>query len=118
MKLLYYPGCTLRTHATELDACARDCAAALGVELCEVPDWQCCGGAFTSASDEIVTKLAAIRALRAARDAGLPLVTVCSACHNVLKRANLAMRNPDFAGKVNAYLAQDGGGALGRDHWP
>lgn len=111
MKVLYYPGCTLRTHAADLDRCARECAAALGFELCEIDNWQCCGGAFTDAADEIVTKLAAVRALRTARDAGLPLITVCSACHNVLKRTNLAMRDPGFAGKVNAYLSQDGDGA-------
>ena len=64
MKVSYYPGCTLRTKAKELDRYARDCALALGFELCEPDDWQCCGGAFTSASDEIATKLSSVRALK------------------------------------------------------
>lgn len=34
----YYPGCTLRTKAKELDAYARASAAALGVELVELPE--------------------------------------------------------------------------------
>ena len=108
MKVCYFPGCTLRTKAKTLDVCARKSAEALGVALCEPENWQCCGGVFVSAKDEIATKLSSVRALIAARDAGQPLVTVCSACHNVIKQTNDAMQNdPEFAGKVNRYLAQD-----------
>ena len=108
MKVSYFPGCTLRTKAKELDRCARACAEILGIELCEIENWQCCGGVYVSAKDEIATKLAAVRALAAARDAGRPLVTVCSACHNVIKQTNHAMRtDEDFAKKVNLYLSQD-----------
>lgn len=107
MKVSYYPGCTLKNKAKDLDLYARKCAQALGFELCEIEDWQCCGGAFTSASDEIVTKLSSVRALKAARDADMPLITVCSACHNVIKRTNLSMKDPEFASKVNFYMSQD-----------
>ncbi|MBQ8850513.1 MAG: disulfide reductase, partial [Clostridia bacterium] len=108
MKVSYFPGCTLRTKAKDLDAYARRSAEALGVELCEIEDWQCCGAVYTSASDEIATKLSSVRALAAARDESRPLVTVCSACHNVIKQTNNAMQNDEFfATKVNNYLAQD-----------
>lgn len=108
MKVSYFPGCTLRTKAKELDLYARKSAAALGVEMCEIPDWQCCGGVFVSASDEIASKLAAVRALVAARDAGQPLVTVCAACHNVMKQTNSAfMTDPHFDDAVNRYMAQE-----------
>ena len=76
MKVSYFPGCTLRTKAKKLDLYARRCAEKLGVELCEIKDWQCCGGVFVSAKDEIASKLPSVRALVAARDAGQPLVTV------------------------------------------
>ena len=37
------------------------------------------------------------------------LVSVCSACHNVLKQTNHAMQtNQAFADKVNRYMAEDG----------
>jgi len=108
MKFSYFPGCTLKNKAKQLDDYARKCALALGAELCEVEDWQCCGGVFSTAKDEIATKLSSVRALVAARDAGQDLVTVCSACHNVIKQTNDAMRNDaDFAMKVNNYMAQD-----------
>ena len=38
----------------------------LGVELCEIENWQCCGGVFVTARDEIATKLSSVRALKAA----------------------------------------------------
>lgn len=108
MKVSYFPGCTLRTKAKDLDAYARQCAEALGVELCEVEDWQCCGGVFVTASDEIASKLSSVRALVAAREENRPLVTVCSACHNVIKQTNYAMQNDEvFADRVNRYMAQD-----------
>lgn len=108
MKVSYFPGCTLRTKAKELDAYARKCAEILGVELCEIKDWQCCGGVYVTAKNEIATKLSSVRALVAARDEGMPLVTVCSACHNVIKQTNNAMRtDKEFADKVNRYMAQE-----------
>lgn len=61
MRVSYFPGCTLRTKAKELDLQARKCAEALGVELCEIENWQCCGGVFVTAKDEIASKLSSVR---------------------------------------------------------
>ncbi len=108
MKVSYFPGCTLRTKAKDLDTYARRSAEALGIELCEIKDWQCCGGVFVTAKDEIATKLSSVRALTAARDEGQPLVTVCSACHNVIKQTNYAIQtDEEFAAKVNCYMSQE-----------
>lgn len=107
MNVSYYPGCTLRNKAKQLDFYARACAEKLGFTLCEVEDWQCCGGSFTAANDEIATKLSSVRALKAAAEEDRPLITVCSACHNVIKRTNAAMKNEAFAAKVDAYMQQD-----------
>ena len=108
MKVSYFPGCTLKTKAKDLDLYARRSAEALGIEMCEIENWQCCGGVFVSAKDEIASKLSSVRALIAARDSGTPLVTVCSACHNIIKQTNAAMRtDEDFAKKVNLYMSQD-----------
>ena len=102
MKLTYYPGCTLKTKAAELDRYARVCAEKLGVTMEEIEAWQCCGGVFSTARDEIASKLSAVRALRYANERGQTLVTVCSACHNVLKQTNHAMQtDAEFADHVN-----------------
>lgn len=108
MKVSYFPGCTLRTKAKQLDKYARLSAEVLGVELEEIENWQCCGGAFTTSTDEIATKLSSVRALNEAKIKNQPLVSVCSACHNVLKQTNDAMKNNEnFAKKANNYMELD-----------
>ena len=108
MKVSYYPGCTLRTKAKQLDLYARKSAEALGITMEEIENWQCCGGVFTTAKDEIATKLSSVRALSEAAKKEQILVTVCSACHNVIKQTNHAMQNDaDFAMHVNRYMAPE-----------
>ena len=103
----YYPGCTLKTKAKDLDRWARLSAEALGVTLNELSDWQCCGGTFSMAKDEIASKLSSVRALASSRGTE-GLVTLCSACHNVIKQTNDAMTNDgDFALRANNYLQLD-----------
>jgi heterodisulfide reductase subunit B len=110
MKVTYFPGCTLKNKAKDLDLYAYRSAEALGVTLEEIEDWQCCGGVFTTANNEVATKLSSVRALKYASDRNQPLVTVCSACHNVIKQTNHAMQtNKEFSDKANRYMANDGG---------
>lgn len=108
MKICYYPGCTLKTKAKELDRWARASAAALGVEMEEIENWQCCGAVYPMARDEIATKLSAVRALDYAKSHGGKLLTLCSACHNVIKRTNDDMANDaDIRARANNYLKLD-----------
>ena len=104
----YYPGCTLSTKAKELDKCGRLAAQALGVELEEIENWQCCGAVYPQAEDEIATKLSAVRALNAAKEKNQPLLTLCSACHHVIKRVNDDMKNSEYIRtRANNYLKLD-----------
>lgn len=108
MEFSYYPGCTLRTKAKDLDLYARRSAEALGITMTELPDWQCCGAVYPLAKDEIATKLSAIRALNSAKEKGQDLLTLCSACHNVLKQVNNDMRtNEDIVLRANNYMKLD-----------
>ena len=108
MKYSYYPGCTLRTKAKKLDDYARASAKALGFELEELEDWQCCGGVYPLSSDEIGSKLSSVRALNEAKVKGQELVTLCSACHHVIKRVNDDMKNvEDIRTRANNYLKLD-----------
>ncbi len=104
MKFSYFPGCTLKNKAINLDIYARKSAEVLGITLEEIDEWQCCGGVFTTAKDEVATKLSSVRALKAASEKGTPLITVCSACHNVIKQTNNAMLDSEFSSKVNLYM--------------
>lgn len=108
MKYSYYPGCTLRNKAKDLDEYARASARALGFELEEIEDWQCCGGVYPLGTDEIATKLSSVRALNQAKEKGQDLVTICSACHHVIKRVNDDMKNvEDIRTRANNYMQLD-----------
>lgn len=108
MTYSYYPGCTLKTKAKDLDKYARLSAQALGIELQELKDWQCCGGVFPIGRNDVATKLSSVRALNQAKELGQDLVTMCSACHNVIKQVNNVMKtDTQIAAKVNRYLQLD-----------
>ena len=99
----YYPGCTLKDRAKEMDKYARASAAVLGIELREIPEWQCCGAVYPQASDEIASRLSAVRALMNTEEG--KLVTMCSACHHVIKRTNYDWnRDADFRMKATNYM--------------
>ena len=88
MKYVYYPGCTLYTKAKSLDACARKAAARVGFELEEMPSWNCCGAIYNTGSDDLAAQVGPVRNLAKASQLGEKLVTLCAACHNVLKRVD------------------------------
>ncbi|RJX23370.1 MAG: disulfide reductase [Dethiobacter sp.] len=105
MRFSYYPGCTLKTTAAVLENSALKAARALGIELLEQEEWQCCGAVFPLTVDEIAPFLSSVRSLAAAKDTGEKLVTLCAACHHVLKRANHVMKtDKDVCNKANNYL--------------
>ncbi|MCL2563379.1 MAG: CoB--CoM heterodisulfide reductase iron-sulfur subunit B family protein [Oscillospiraceae bacterium] len=101
---LYYPGCTLKTKAKELDAYALQSMEMLGIPCKELDEWQCCGAVYPQATDEIATRLSAARALEEARQKDCDLLTLCSACHHVMKRVNHDIASDaDIRMKVNNY---------------
>ena len=86
MKVSYFPGCTLRTKAKELDVQARACAKKLGVELCEIENWQCCGGYIALENEESARKKSR-KVLENAKNCGADLVvTACPLCRYNLAR--------------------------------
>lgn len=108
MTYSYYPGCTLKTKAKDLDKYARLSAEALGVNLEELEDWQCCGGVYPIGRNDVATKLSSVRALNQAKELGRDLVTMCSACHNVIKQVNNTMKTDQkIATKINTYMKLD-----------
>ncbi|MFH1809489.1 MAG: CoB--CoM heterodisulfide reductase iron-sulfur subunit B family protein [Pseudomonadota bacterium] len=94
MKIGYYPGCTLKTKAKNLEDSALASLQALGVEVQELERWNCCGAVSSLSDDDLIHQLAPVRDLIRARDQGCDQVmTLCSQCFNVLRRANNLMRD-------------------------
>lgn len=106
MRYRYFPGCTLKGQAKSMEETTLAAAAALGIELEELAQWQCCGAVFPLYEDEAISLLSPVRTLAAAE--GEPLVSLCAACHHVLKRAQEVMqRNPEARRKVTDFLEVD-----------
>ena len=108
-KYFYYPGCTLKEKTTNLDRSTREALKVLDVELVEPENWSCCGAEYPLTEEKIVGLAAPIRVLRDVRDVGGEiLVTTCSFCYGVLKRANKAIQDDPLKHKrINAYLKDD-----------
>ncbi len=108
MELLYYPGCTLAQRAPQLDETARAVMRALGVELKELSDWNCCGAAFPLIQDNLMKLLAPTRVLiQAEKEGGGPLVTICPECYNVLKRTEKFLAdNPEAKQKICDFIEE------------
>lgn len=109
MKLSYYPGCTLKTKARNLEQSAIAAMAALGVELVELPRWNCCGAVYTFAEDDLVHHLAPIRNLIRVKEQGQDkVVTLCDFCYNTLRRANLVVqKDPVKRDTLNTFMEEE-----------
>ena len=109
MKISYYPGCTLKTKAKNLEEAAVASMAALGVDFEELPRWNCCGAVHSLADDDLIHQVAPVRDLVRAMDQGSDkVVTLCSMCYNTLARANLLMRNDEVKRKtINDFMNEE-----------
>ena len=85
MKVSYYPGCALHGTALEYDESTRAMTGMLGVELCELPDWNCCGASSAHATDESLASGLVARNLAIAQKQGMDVVVPCAACYSRFK---------------------------------
>ncbi|MCP4752332.1 MAG: heterodisulfide reductase, subunit B [Proteobacteria bacterium] len=96
MKISYYPGCTLKTKAENLEKAAVASMEKLGVEMAEIDRWNCCGAVHSLTDDDLIHQVAPVRDLiRVKEQGGDKVVTLCSMCYNTLARANVLMRNDE-----------------------
>ena len=118
MKIPYYPGCTLNTVAKAFDVSARESALALGFEMEELPQWNCCGATFPLTPDNVMGLTAPAKVLTEARAMGESVVTLCSVCYNVLKRTNKVLKDDkEKRGVVNGFIERDYDGGLSVVHY-
>lgn len=113
MDLLYYPGCTLKTSAKDLEATAIKIAEVLGFTFKEMKEWNCCGVVASLTDDDLMHHLAPLRNLIHAQDEGADKILVlCDMCANTIKQTNLRVKEKpedletlnNFMDKENDYL--------------
>lgn len=109
MKISYYPGCTLKTKARNLETSALAVLDKLGVEYEELLRWNCCGAVYSLADDDLIHMVAPVRDLVRAKEQGNGTVmTLCSMCYNTLARANDLMKNDEEKRKtINLFMDEE-----------
>jgi heterodisulfide reductase subunit B len=82
---------------------------ALGLELRELPGWNCCGATTYSSVDEHQAFVLAARDLALAEQVGLEVVAPCTACYMVLKKTkDFLGRYSDLRGLIERTLSAGG----------
>lgn len=109
MRIPFYPGCTLKATAKNLEESAIAAAAALGIEMEELERWNCCGVVPGLATDNLMQQLAPIRNLIRVEEQGADrVVTLCSLCYGTLKAANaLFRRDKESREKINQFMYEE-----------
>lgn len=107
MKYAYFPGCSLDSSARDYDESARAVMTALGIELQELSDWNCCGGAAVSSVEPDLALAFSARNISLAEEMHLPLATSCAACYTNLRRARTVVTSKTPAGqRIRESLAE------------
>lgn len=109
MKISYYPGCTLKTKAKNLDMAAIASLEKLGVEVEEIDRWNCCGAVYSLTDDDLIHMVGPVRNLVRAKEQGATkLVTLCSMCYNTLARANELMKTNEVKrDTINRFMDEE-----------
>jgi heterodisulfide reductase subunit B2 len=85
MKVGLFPGCSLAGSAPEYNESLQAIAPALGIELQEVPDWNCCGASAAHTLNHKLALALPARILALAERARMTeLLVPCSACYSRL----------------------------------
>jgi len=109
MKISYFPGCTLKTTAKNFEESALASLSFLGIDVVELPRWNCCGTVYSLTDDDLMHQIAPIRNLiRVKEQKDTRVVTLCSMCYNTLKRANnLVKEDEEKLNKLNDFMYRE-----------
>lgn len=109
MEISYYPGCTMKTSAKNLEVTGFAIAEALGHKMVEMEEWVCCGVVASLTNDDLMHHLAPLRNLTRAEEEGVEtLVTLCDMCCNTLKQTNLRVKeSPEDLETLNLFMDQE-----------
>ncbi len=110
MKYAYYPGCSGEVSSTAYDITGRMVAEALGLEIKEIDDWNCCGATEYFSIDHLPAYALVARNLALIDSKDTPqVIAPCSACYVNLKKVDENLRKyKQLSAEVNEALAAGG----------
>jgi len=105
-KYLIFLGCATPYRVSSYEISSRKVLAKLGVELIEMPEFNCCGLPFDPVSHETMLILAA-KNLAMAEQQGLNILTLCPGCAGTLKKVNKILKEDKAQREqINAHLKE------------
>ncbi|MFZ5648453.1 MAG: CoB--CoM heterodisulfide reductase iron-sulfur subunit B family protein [Bacillota bacterium] len=113
MKYSYFPGCCYHGSAKEYEMSTRIVCNKIGIELVEVPDWNCCGATAGHSTDDLLAVALAARNLALAEETGLDVTAPCAACYQRLAHGCHEMNmDPLLREKVNSIIGRPFNGKI------
>jgi heterodisulfide reductase subunit B len=107
-KYLLFLGCVIPYRITSYEISARKVLDKLGVELVEMPEFNCCGFPLDPINHNMMLALAA-RNLCLAEQRNLNIMTLCNGCFGILNHVNKELReDKKIRKRVNTYLKEIG----------
>ena len=107
-KYLIFLGCVIPYRLSSYEISARKVLARLGVELVEMPEYNCCGFPMDPVNHDVMLILAA-RNLCVAERENLNILTLCNGCFGTLNKANKTLKeDKEERERINKYLAEFG----------
>jgi len=108
LKYLMFLGCAIPYRVSAYEISARKILKNLGVELVEMPEFNCCGLPMDPVSHEMMIILAA-RNLALAEKEGLNIVALCPGCAGTLKKVNKMLKEDKaLREEINGHLKNAG----------
>ena len=107
-RYLFFLGCAIPYRVSAYEISARKVLTKLGVELVEMPEFNCCGLPLDPVSHETMLILAA-KNLALAEQEGLNILTLCPGCAGTLKKVNKILKeDKKLEEEINSHLKETG----------
>ena len=108
LKYLLFLGCAIPYRVSAYEISTRKVAEKLGIQLVDMPEYNCCGLPMDPVSHDIMLALAA-RNLCVAEKQGLNIMTLCPGCAGTLRKVNKMLKeDKKLKELVNGYLKETG----------
>lgn len=108
LKYMLFLGCVIPYRVNSYEISARKVVEKLGVELVEMPEYNCCGLPLDPVNHDLMLTLAA-RNLCMAEQKNLPIISLCPGCAGTLRKVNkILQEDKKMREKVNEYLKEIG----------
>lgn len=107
MDYAYFPGCSLESTGIEFHMSAKAVTKALGINLIEIPDWNCCGASSAHARGHWVSLALPARNMAIAEAAHLDVAIPCAACYARSKQVEVEVtKSAEARAKIEEIIGR------------